>query len=108
MKRFVSTKFYSRIKKIKNTHPAIMQLMPNAIGGFLAVTAARMGLLQSLASSQQQAAQKPIAAGMAQILTRLLFMVLIAASICVSQLLNHKKNQKKIPVLPVLYQKERS
>lgn len=33
MKRFVSTKFYSRIKKIRNAHPSIMQLMPNAIGG---------------------------------------------------------------------------
>lgn len=107
MKRFVSTKFYSRIKKIKNTHPAIMQLMPNAAGGVLAVVATQTGLLQSLASGQQQA-QKPVTAGMAQILTRLLFMVLIAASICVSLLLNYKKNQKKIPVLPVLYQKEPS
>lgn len=107
MKRFVSTKFYSRIKKIRNAHPSIMQLMPNAIGGFLAVTAARIGLLQPLASGQQQA-QKPIAAGMAQILVHLLFMVLIAVSVCVSLLLNYKKNQKKIPVLPVLYQKERS
>lgn len=107
MKRFVSTKFYSRIKKIKNTHPAIMQLMPNAAGGVLAVVATQTGLLQSLASGQQQA-QKPVTAGMAQISVRLLFMVLIAVSVCILLLLHHKKDQKKIPPLPVLDQKEHS
>ena len=91
----------------ENTHPAIMQLMPNAAGGFLAVTAARIGLLQPLASGQQQA-QKPIAAGMAQISVHLLFMVLIAVSVCILLLLHHKKDQKKIPPLPVLDQKEHS
>lgn len=84
-----------------------MQLMPNAAGGVLAVVATQTGLLQSLASGQQQA-QKPVTAGMAQILTRLLFMVLIAVSVCILLLLHHKKDQKKIPPLPVLDQKEHS
>lgn len=84
-----------------------MQLMPNAAGGVLAVVATQTGLLQSLASGQQQA-QKPVAAGMAQILTRLLFMVLIAVSVCILLSVHHKKDQKKIPPLPVLDQKEHS
>ncbi len=94
------------IRKFKEAHPSLFRSLPNFAGIFLALLAAKFGLLQALASQTHPHSKEPASTDVSMILIHIIFMVLIATIVVSALFVIHQRKKQEIPPLPILRKRE--
>jgi hypothetical protein len=105
MMKPIEKRFYP-IRKCKEAHPSLVRSLPNLVGIFLALLAARFGLLQALASQAHPRNKVSVPPNVSVILNPIIFMIFIAVAVVFVLFIFHQKKKREIPPLPILDKRE--